>query len=90
MRDAYASSDYIRAGGVTATADSSVAGHGPALAADDNPLTWFGSGSSGSSASLQLDVGSAGPFYDELTNITVFNRCAALQCVSGRLCCSWL
>ncbi len=74
MFDAYASSDYLTSSSVTATADSSLAGHGPALAADDDPLTWFGSASSGSGASLELDVGSAGPYYDELANITVYNR----------------
>ncbi len=34
----------------------------------------FGSASSGASASLELDIGSSGPFYDMMGNITVYNR----------------
>jgi hypothetical protein len=34
----------------------------------------FGSASSGASASLQLDIGTAGPYYEQLINATVYNR----------------
>ena len=68
--------DYINATSTTATADSSISGHGPELAHDDDPLAWFGSASSGASASLELDVGSNGPYYDEVANISVYNRWA--------------
>jgi hypothetical protein len=67
--------DYVSAGSITATADSSNAGQGPALAADGDPLTWFGSNAATpAGALLELDMGSAGPFYDEMTNVTVYNR----------------
>jgi hypothetical protein len=88
MFDVYASSDYLTSSSVTATADSSLVGHGPALAADNDKLTWFGSASSGSSASLELDVGSAGPYYVDLKNITVFNRWAC-QMLQAAPACAW-
>jgi hypothetical protein len=34
----------------------------------------FGSASSGASASLELDIGTSGPYYDMMGNITVYNR----------------
>ena len=34
----------------------------------------FGSASSGASASLELDIGTSGPYYDMMDNITVYNR----------------
>jgi hypothetical protein len=34
----------------------------------------FGSATSGATASLQLDIGTAGPYYEQLDNITVYNR----------------
>lgn len=39
----------------------------------------FGSASSGPTASLQLDIGTAGPYYEQLSNITVYNRQDACQ-----------
>ena len=74
MFDFFNGFDYVNSS-TTATADSNVAAQSPALAADDNPLTWFGSNAAApADASLQLDVGNTGPYYDELTNVTVFNR----------------
>ena len=67
--------DFVNSTSTTATGDSYVSGQGPELAADDDPLTWFGSATSGATATLELDVGSTGPYYDELANITVSHPC---------------
>jgi hypothetical protein len=74
MFDMYSTFDYINATSTTATADSSLAGQGPELAHDDDPLAWFGSASSGASASLELDLGGNGPYYEDLANVSVYNR----------------
>jgi hypothetical protein len=50
--------------------------HSPSLAIDDDPSTWFGSGSTGTRAWLELDLGTKAPYYDTLANITVYNRWA--------------
>ena len=59
--------------------DGSSVAHGPSLACDDDTISWFGSNANGNSSSLVLDIGAAGPFYDELLNMTVSNRWAAVQ-----------
>ncbi len=90
MFDLLNSYDYINASSAAATADSSTAGQGPELAADDDPATWFGSGSSGASASLELDLGASnGPHYDSLANITVYNRWGESR-AKARVCGSFL
>ena len=71
---ASASADYIDSTSTTTTADSSAASHGDALPIDGSTATWWESGSSGTSASLELDLGASAPFYDELGYINVFNR----------------
>jgi hypothetical protein len=75
MFDNFHGFDFVNSSSTTATADSSLAAQGAALAADDDPLTWFGSNAAASAdASLELDVGNTGPYYDELNNVTVYNR----------------
>ena len=76
MFDKYSSIDYINATSTTATADSSTAGHGPELGHDDDLLAYFASASSAAGASLELDVGPSGPYYEDVANITIFNRWA--------------
>jgi hypothetical protein len=83
------SQDYISATGTTATTDSSVAGQGPSLAADGDPQTWFGSNAATPAAALlELDVGAAGPFWDDLANIMLLTGvwpCSVYQagCAGG-------
>ena len=67
--------DYINISSTTVTADSNISGQGPDFAADDDISTWFGSGSIGATASLELDVGTSGPYFEDLANISVFSRC---------------
>jgi hypothetical protein len=69
-----ASADYIDATSTTTTADSSAASHGDALSIDGSTATWWESGASGAAAALQLDLGAAAPYYDELGYINVYNR----------------
>ena len=45
--------------------------HGPDLAIDQVLNTWFGSASSYDHAWLQIDLGSAAPYFDQLGSITV-------------------
>jgi hypothetical protein len=47
--------------------------HGASLVCDDDTLSWFGSNTNDNSSTLTLDT--SGPFYDELINMTVWNRC---------------
>ena len=66
--------DYINSTSTTATSGAAVAGKGAELSADDSASTFFASSATGSSAELQLDVGSLGPYFDTLINITIYNR----------------
>jgi hypothetical protein len=58
--------------------DGSSVAHGPNLACDDDTISWFGSNANGNSSSLVLDIGPAGPYYDQLLNMTVWNRWAGM------------
>ena len=72
--DTLGSPDYINSSTTTATADSTEGVQLPGLSVDDTFTTWFGSGSSGSISSLQLDIGTIGPYYEDLQNMTIHNR----------------
>jgi hypothetical protein len=79
MFDRISPVDYINSTSTTATGDSiyvdgSSVSHPPSLSIDDTIPTWFGSNSAGSAASLELDVGALGPYYDAMKNISVYNR----------------
>ncbi len=75
-----------------ATADSTLTdgsgAHGPELVRDQSGTTWFGSGSSGASAWLQLDLGDYAPYYDQLKNISVSQRQGAGACPDMLRCYS--
>jgi hypothetical protein len=92
--------NFVSASGTAATADSSTASHGPALAVDGNSATWFASAGAEAAAWLRLDLGAAGgPYFEELRNVTVTGRCGggavggltgacacrALRCERGQL-----
>jgi hypothetical protein len=74
--------DLVNPATTSETADSTLTdasgAHSPSLATDDDLLTWFGSSGTGASAWLEIDLGTKAPYYDVLSNITVFNRWALL------------
>jgi hypothetical protein len=60
--------------------------HPAGLSIDNKPSTWFGSGSSDEYAWLHLDLGPSGPFYDQLKNITIWQRQGAGNCMDMIKC----
>jgi hypothetical protein len=68
--------DHINATSATATSDSvftdaSSVQHVADLALDGTLGSWFGSSSQNNVSWLEVDLGTDGPYYDELSNITV-------------------
>jgi hypothetical protein len=88
--DTKSPSNYVSTGAF-ASADSAYVApggdvHPPGLAIDNKPATWFGSGASDEFAWLHLDLGAAGPYYDELKNITIYQRQGAGNCMDMLRC----
>jgi hypothetical protein len=58
--------------------DADYVTHFPFLAVDGDISSWFGSASTGAAASLEVDLGAAaGPYFDDLLQLDVYNRCGA-------------
>jgi hypothetical protein len=90
--DAAFGANYITAS-TKATSDSSLAAdssgsHGPELAVDQSTGSWFGSGSSGASSWLEIDLGESGPYYDSLKNVSVSQRRGTGACPDMLRCYS--
>ena len=60
--------------------------HGPELAADGKIDTFFGSATSEALPWLQIDLGAAAPFFDQLKNLTIYQRKDAGACMDMLRC----